>query len=408
MDNSNYGLTSDRIERMPDLICNVRKIPHHLRVEMLADLQRKRVAQDHLEVLLLDAMAADPEPYPGDKIACEKEYVREEVAAIQRVAPITAGKRLHVASQLTARFPNAVEAMQDGLLPGYFATRLVELTEALSDVHAAKVEKRVLPRVGQQTLGQFTTAIRRAVLAVDPATAEEKHERSRADRRLVFNPPTDDGMVELWALLPADQAAELRARVDALADTWKTSKSSKTDCRTADQRRADALCALGADTAPLKPSVHVGIALSTLLGLDDKPGEIDGDPVAASIARALAFDPAGRWRRILTDDCGYLVDVSSDTYEVPAPLKRFLEVRDRTCQFPGCSRTAARCDKDHRRPWRLGGPTSATNLCCLCKRHHNTKHDAGWTYNWEADRTIVWTSPNKQTFKRPPPEPPPF
>ena len=118
---------------------------------MLADLQRKRVAQDHLEVLLLDAMAADPEPYPGDKIACEKEYVREEVAAIQRVAPITAGKRLHVAAQLTARFPNTIEAMQDGLLPGYFATRLVELPEALSDAHAAKVEKRVLPRVGQQT-----------------------------------------------------------------------------------------------------------------------------------------------------------------------------------------------------------------------------------------------------------------
>jgi hypothetical protein len=76
--------------------------------------------------------------------------------------------------------------------------------------------------------------------------------------------------------------------------------------RTADQRRAHALVDLclrragdGEQTMQQgrKPSVQVSAALSTLLGLDEQPGDLDGyGPIPAELARRLAADPTGTWR----------------------------------------------------------------------------------------------------------------
>ena len=50
------------------------------------------------------------------------------------------------------------------------------------------------------------------------------------------SPPQDDGVTELWALLPADGAALIEAVLNSLGN-------AQTNDRTADQRRAAALCA---------------------------------------------------------------------------------------------------------------------------------------------------------------------
>ncbi len=207
---------------------------------------------------------------------------------------------------------------------------LVDLTEELPAKAAAKVAERVLPRAPQQTVSQFGAAVRRAVLAVDGRSAEEKHTRARGDRRVYFGPPSAEGMCELWALLPADQAAELRAKVYALADTWKGE-----DDRTLDQRRADALCALGSGAGTVPKAVNVTVALSTLLGVDEHPADLDGEPVAAGIARALAFDPGARWRRLLTDDGGRLIDVVQPHLPTPGPAATLRRTPRRHLPVPG-------------------------------------------------------------------------
>src|SRR5216684_9415396 len=103
-----------------------------------------------------------------------------------------------------------------------------------------------------------------------------------AERRVVIG-PDGNGMSELWALLPAEGAATLKTAIDALAQ-----RVAADDPRTADQRRADALVQLGVDTLAgetcgelpsrqrFRPSVQVTAALSTLLELDEQPGELDG------------------------------------------------------------------------------------------------------------------------------------
>lgn len=70
---------------------------------------------------------------------------------------------------------------------------------------------------------------------------------------------------------------------------------SPTSCAPAPTRAALSLGVRG-----VRPNVHVTVAATTLLGLDDEPAELGGyGPIPASVARELAQE--GTWRRILTD-----------------------------------------------------------------------------------------------------------
>lgn len=152
----------------------------------------------------------------------------------------------------------------------------------------------------------------------------------------------------------------------------------------------------------LRPSIQVSVALSTLLGLDEQPGELDGyGDIPAELARALAADPTGTWRRLVTDPQGRLLDCGRTVYKPPAALGRHVIARHRTCCASGCNRPAAKSDLQHVRPWSQGGETNAANLVPLCERHHNAVHDGGWKIKMDADGTIEWTSPHGQTYRQP-------
>ena len=170
----------------------------------------------------------------------------------------------------------------------------------------------------------------------------------------------------------------------------KAADALPADELTSAQRQADGLVrvaqewldglAVAKGRRQVGPSVQVTIAASTLLGLDDQPGELAGHgPIPSSLARAVAADPTGTWRRLITDDQGTLIDYGRRRYRPTKPLERFVRARDRECQFPGCHRGATRCEIDHRVAWADGGPTDADNLICLCTRHHHAKHEGGWT-----------------------------
>ncbi|TPG35229.1 HNH endonuclease signature motif containing protein [Mycolicibacterium hodleri] len=82
------------------------------------------------------------------------------------------------------------------------------------------------------------------------------------------------------------------------------------------------------------------------------------------------------------------------------PSKRladFVRARDLTCRFPGCCAPATNCDLDHTIPWPYG-PTQASNLKALCRKHHLLKTfwsgDGGWQDRQFPDGTVEWTAPN--------------
>ncbi len=206
-------------------------IGHSMRVELLAALRRQRAELDARETRLLAVMAADPLPGIDGDPALDKEWVREDVACALRIPPVTAGGRLHTATELATRLPATLASMRRGEIGLPHAQRLVDAVCFLPDNTATQVEKRVLGRAAAQTVAQFAASVRRAVLAADPRAADEQHRDAVTERRVIFT-PLDNGMSELWALLPADAAATLKATIDRIAERGK-----HLDERTADQPR---------------------------------------------------------------------------------------------------------------------------------------------------------------------------
>ncbi len=71
---------------------------------------------------------------------------------------------------------------------------------------------------------------------------------------------------------------------------------------------------------------------------------------------------------------------TTDAYVPTEAMKAYVQARDGSCRWPGCNVAAERCQLDHRIPHGDGGETTASNLFCLCQRHHNIKTDRRAVY----------------------------
>jgi hypothetical protein len=291
---------------------------------------------------------------------------------------------------------NTGDALARGEIDPGKARRLADRLGECPLPTALEVQAAVLPGAGLRSPAQLDRDLTRALIEVDAAEAETRHTRARATRRVHHPRVLPDGMAGIWAVLTADQAA----RVDATLDAAATSARAAGDPRTLDQLRVDGLVDLVAGApgqgerarvrAPLAPAaVHVDVlvSLSTLLAMDDEPGELAGyGAITAEQARALAA--GGTWRRIVTDPLtGAVLDVGRTRYRPPAPLRDHVVARDRTCGRPGCVVPAHRAELDHTIPFgptaTSGSPPDGTgpprgvtahhNLAPLCAADHTAK-----------------------------------
>ncbi len=351
-----------------------------------------------LESLRNEAMLAVAGTEPS-----EDDEGREEVAAALRVSPASAYRRLEVARALATRLPMTELTLHLGGMSLTHASVIVEETATLTPEQAAQVEVEVLRVGATQTPGRLRATTRRAVMRIAPTPAAEAHEQAAAARRVEFW-PGEHAMTTLFAELPAADAEIIRAALDVRAHADERDLP-------VDARRADALVALCAQalTDPDTPrrhgrpvQVHVAIDLPTLVGLANHPGHLRGyGPIPAPAARALARDAT--WRRLVTEPVtGRLLDFGRTTYTPPQELVDYITARDMTCTFPGCARAAWACDLDHTIPYAEGGPTAATNIRALCRRHHRLKTHKGWRTHTAEDGTITWISPTGATYSHPP------
>ena len=277
------------------------------RIDALEQLAGLRAWVDAQEQRLLAAMAEPGEPpvSSADPEVAAKQYVREEIACVLRLAPSSVNARLHIARELVRRLPDTLGALERGMIGLPYARCLAEAVGPLSDAPATAVQARVLPAAGRQTLRAFRLSVTRAVLALDPRKAEEQHEHPARGRRVEARMP-DHGMGSIYAELTADAAQAVLTGVQAAADALAAAEvgagTAAAERRTADQLRADAFVALvlgqpldvRATWQGRRPTVNVSVGLSTLLELDDEPGDLDGfGPIPAALARRMAADRPG-------------------------------------------------------------------------------------------------------------------
>jgi hypothetical protein len=192
--------------------------------------------------------------------------------------------------------------------------------------------------------------------------------------------------------------------------------------------------------------------MSTLAGVDNRTGSIDGTGTVIPAHEIRLMAPTMTWRRLVCDpDSGnplgidpvliepvpidpvrrdaaeagldptligasphfsrleqllepiLLIDQAENAHDPSAALRELVLLRDQRCIGIGCSLPAWRCHLDHEIPYPQG-PTAAFDLSAKSARCHRAKHD-GWTvtrpHEGPDSRTITWTSPLGHSYTRP-------
>ena len=90
------------------------------------------------------------------------------------------------------------------------------------------------------------------------------------------------------------------------------------------------------------------------------------------------IEPGGTWHRMLTDEVGHLLELSTRSYQPTGPIWRHVVAEHSTCFRPGCDAPSTGGDLDHRVAWPFG-PTDTENLWPGCRTDHRTKHAPGFS-----------------------------
>lgn len=345
------------------------------------------------------------------------------------------------------RVPALQEAMLSGVLDDYKARSIAaELTDVPPDL-----ARTVVDALGPEMSAKSGPALRRRtrdiLFKLAPELLKERIRKARNNvglRRWLGEPGTDS-----WgAVFPSERAASTWAAIDALARQHKADGKYPT----LEQARAYALLDLVDGRTTVETVLHLtvpadavdeaarGSASDADRADGPEPGSDDGVPVDSQPPDAeselTSPQPAGcaggifvatstgggtdlTWMplswlgirdahgvvqfsdahggvRLCHARTGALVDpgsaLATEAYRPGKALKQLVRQRDGRCRFPGCVTAARQCDLDHVVPW-PAGPTDATNLICLCRRHHRVKQRHRWRVRLDANGLVEWTDP---------------
>jgi hypothetical protein len=342
----------------------------------------------------------------SDAVAFAERAAVADLAVRLGLAEQTVRAQAYEAEVLLHRAPRVWTRFRDGDISAPNAAVVADLAVSLPAESWESFENEIVEQAATLAPARFRVRARAARERVQPQQIVERHAR-RAFERRVWLEPDLDGMCWLTAYLPATVGRRAMAHLDRAAASLATRPD---ETRTLAQLRADVagdLLAgvLGASSPAVGVAVAVTVPVLTLLGRGDEPGILDGyGPIDAQTARRLAAH-APSFMRILTHPVtGTVLDIDRTSYRPPADLKRWVQVRGKICEFPGCGRLADDCDLDHTLAWADGGKTSADNLALLCRNHHRLKHNSKWAVE-RTNAGLQWTSPTGAIRTA---DPPPF
>ncbi|WP_161498844.1 HNH endonuclease signature motif containing protein [Cryobacterium aureum] len=336
----------------------------------------------------------------SEKQAAEEGLVAE-LACLLRVHENTARNLLCVSKLLQRTLPTTRAKLADGSISYRHVEVIVDNALSLPDDARAAFEAEALNGIDDLTANQLK---KRAITIRELSHPESivKRHKSALSQRCFSVMPARDGMACLELILTQEDAAAINDRVDTVARSLhNAAQQEPVDTRTLGQQRLDVAVdllltgvtetGLGAGVQGL---VNVTVPALTLMGLSEEPGTLDGfGPIDAETARRVAASAKSFTRILIHPETSAVLSVGKTRYKVPADLKKWLEIRDGTCRFPGCTRQARHSEIDHTHDWQYNGETRWDNLAHLCKRGHRLKTESGWTAEQSPDGVLHWSSP---------------
>lgn len=377
--------------------------------ELVVLLQAERRQVSHYEAqsqLTMSEIAHCPPGFAGSPPERDSEideFASDEIRSALSWTRRAAENALDLALETVERFPMVWRALSDGRIDVPKVRVLISALVSLEAGPVSRILEELLPIANDLTTGQLGARLQRLTIEADPSAAQRRYEQGIELRRVITE-SNPDGTANVLALnLPPVTTNALMRRINRMARAAKSAE----DQRTADQMRADVFLDLlaGHPSSPARATVDIQVDLTTLLALDDSPGELPGwGPIVADIAReAVAAQASDRWNFTVTDDSGAVLWSGSTKRRPMASQERRVTAAKKYCTFPGCRMPASQCDIDHRRPWAQGGLTIEDNLDPLCRHDHRLKH-AGWSVKREPDGRYRWISRLGHTYRtRPPP-----
>ncbi|BBY94174.1 hypothetical protein MGALJ_38430 [Mycobacterium gallinarum] len=387
------------------------------RLAAIAELKRRRVLDD-------DERA---------RWACDWwDCTAAEVAAAMNISPRKASGQMRIAVALRDRLPAVAAMFARGEVSARVVGAITWRTQFITDDAIwAVIDRAIAERAGRWgPLGEdkLIAAVDGLVLEFDESALMVAKTVARSRDFVVGDLEDEAGTTSVWGRLTAVDAAVLKKKIAAMAATV-----CPNDPRSAGERRADAIgawshgndhlpCACESPTCearagqPAPKSSVVVTVYTDQATVDGLKGNAPSIPAPTTPAPATPKSsgtallsgtevlPTPLLAELLRNGAKLQPLCTPDAepesgYRPSAMLARFVRARDLTCRFPGCTTAAQFCDIDHVIPYPLGA-THASNLACLCRKHHLLK--TFWTGDWELtlrpDGGAVWTSPTGHTY----------
>jgi hypothetical protein len=355
-----------------------------------------------------------------------------EIASALRIPDRTAENLIKTSQALVNELPATLLALGEGRLSYRHAQILVDNSYGLSRESARELETRMLPVAEKNTPTRFERSVRRTRERLNPESMIERHTTAIAERgtELVAE---QDGMVFIGAHVGAVTGVAIDTRITAIARSLQCDD----ELRTLAQLKADVFTDILLDAAlisidaprsvnapgagirvlntagrdpgaaarfrSIRPTVLVSIPALTLLKRGTEPATVEGyGPIDADTARQVASF-SKTLRRLITDPVtGIVLSFDRKRYRIPKDLRTWLRVRDGTCRFPNCNRSAGPCELDHTEGWAVGGGTNHDNLAHLCRRHHAIKGTGIWRVQQLGGGRLRWLSPSQIPYETDP------
>ena len=356
--------------------------PHTLRWELrwLARMQRRFEAASARWVAELGRAEQEQPPPPGKRCS---DFLRETL----HVTPGTADGQVRTARRLE-ELPATAVVFERGQVSAAQVSVICQAMEqfragpSTAEHSAAEIEGDLLAAAEQMDPKELLRHWRQLRHQLDPA-GEQEQENTERRRRWFDVRERWDGSGDLEGRLDAEGTAMLKSALHGLLGPRPAD-----DDRSAAQRRADGLVELARmrlnagdlpERGGQRPHVVVVANLETLRLEPGSPAaELDWNlPVAAETARRFACDGIVTPAVMGADGNPLYVGRASRT--TPTALRKALNLRDRHCQYPGCTMPPDRCEPHHLRHWVDGGPTELDNSVLLCTVfHHPLVHELGY------------------------------